>query len=854
MIACYLGLWHSATTFGTGKKVRPGKKPLGGVQMSRRYLVSGVSSVLAIAFAAPAIAQDAVPKEAESGLAEIIVTATKRDSNLQRTPIAITAIDQSIIQQASPDNIGDLASFVPNFSAARITGFNAASFAMRGVGQNTIIVYFEPSVLVTVDDFVVPSVQTQLLDTFDVQQVEVLRGPQGTLFGKNAIGGAVTVKTKRPDLREFGSDVRVTAGSFKSFSGNAAVNIPIIKDQLALRLVGGYEYSDGFMRNGACYGPVGTFLTTPPELPASTAKFVGRSGCGDGRRVGGTNVVNLRAKLLWEPSSNFDALLQYELIRDSSETPAPVNETPVNGDGRFFLFDALNVGSRGNKSSDPINNGGVTDRQDSLMRMRDGHVVNVDGVYLNMNLNVGMGNFTSITGWRSQRSRLPSTYTGQAPVAADGEVLSLFDATRDDDRKTWQQELRFASDLGGAFDFVAGGFHQEDKVDFCVNQLLGFLDLTGGPLPFGPWNKSPYLLCNAQDAKSTAVFAEGTLKATDRLTLTAGARYTWERKTWRGRQQVFIPQLGGGFDPSITLNRPLDASVNNYPAGVVTVDASDNEPTYRFSASYKAGEDTFLYATFSHGFKGGGFNDQIGGFGSFGTDLDAFADAASATKPEKANSYEVGIKSQFFDNRARFNLTGFWVDYSDLQKQIVVPIEVNGQPNQVTRFFNAASARVKGIEAEATLVPTDGLTLRGVLGFQDAKYLEYITPIPAGYDLSTAPLDRAPKWQWSLDGTYAMPIGHNLNVTFNANLSYVDRNLFSQSIADERDNTFLRARTLLNASITLADIDNKYTLRVVGKNLTDKRYETASQVVGGLWTFTLYGPPRYFGVEAGARF
>ena len=99
--------------------------------------------------------------------------------------------------------------------------------------------------------------------------------------------------------------------------------------------------------------------------------------------MGGADVYNLRAKLLWEPSDNFDALLQYEMIRDSSETPATVNETPVNGGGRFFLFDALNVGSRGNKSSDPLNNGGVSDRQDGLMRMQDGHVVNVDGVYLN---------------------------------------------------------------------------------------------------------------------------------------------------------------------------------------------------------------------------------------------------------------------------------------------------------------------------------------------------------------------------------------------------------------------------------------------------------------------------------------
>ena len=820
--------------------------------MDIRKLASGsVASCLAIALAAPGFAQEAQADD-QAGLSEIIVTATRRDSDLQTTPIAVSAIDQSIIQQASANDIGDLSTFVPNFSAARITGFNAASFAMRGVGQNNIIVYYEPSVLVTVDDFVVPSVQTQLLDTFDVQQVEVLRGPQGTLFGKNAIGGAVTVKTKRPDLDKLGAEVRGTYGSFKSASVNGAINLPIIEGQLALRLVGGYEYSDGYMRNGACYGPVGTFLALP--LPPSTAKFAGRSGCGDGRRVGGTDVVNMRAKLLWEPSDKFDALLQYELIRDSSETPAPVNETPVNGGTRFFLFDALGVGSQGNVNSDPILNAGVTNRSGALMRMDQGHRVNVDGIYLNMNLDLGMGTLTSITGWRSQRSRLPSTYTGQAPTAADGSVLSLFDATRDDDRKTWQQELRFASDLGGAFDFVAGGFYQNDETDFCVNQLLGFLDLASGPLPFGAWNDTPYILCNAQKAKSTAVFAEGTFKATDKLTITVGGRYTWERKTWRGRQQAFIPTLNGGFDLGLTLNNTLDASVYNYTAGVITVQARENEPTYRISAAYEATGDLFFYATYSHGFKGGAFNDQIGGFAPFGTDLVAFAEAAAATRPETADSYEIGLKSEFLDNRARFNITGFWVDYTDLQKQIVVPITVNNQPNQVTRFFNAASARVKGIEAEATIIPTQGLTLRGVLGYQDAKYIKFVTPIPSGYDLSTNQLDRAPKWQWALDGTYTVPINDQWKVTLNGNVNHTSINLFTPSIADARDNTFLRAHTLLNASITFAETDDKYWLRVVGKNLGDKRYETASQVVGGLWTFTLYGPPRYYGVEAGFKF
>jgi iron complex outermembrane recepter protein len=137
--------------------------------MGSKILTRGLGAGLVLALATPAFAQTTDETSDETGLSDIIVTATRRDSNLQTTAIAVTAVDQTIIEQASPDNIGDLASFVPNFSAAKITGFNAASFAMRGVGQNNIIVYYEPSVLVTVDDFVVPSVQTQLLDTFDVQ-------------------------------------------------------------------------------------------------------------------------------------------------------------------------------------------------------------------------------------------------------------------------------------------------------------------------------------------------------------------------------------------------------------------------------------------------------------------------------------------------------------------------------------------------------------------------------------------------------------------------------------------------------------------------------------------------------------
>ena len=790
--------------------------------------------------AQPAVA---APPVDSGGLADIVVTATRRDSRLQTTPIAVSALDSSLIQQAAPRNIGDLAAFVPNFSATTITGFNAASFAIRGVGQTNIIVFFEPPVAVLVDDFVVPSVQTQLLDTFDVGQIEVLRGPQGTLFGKNTTGGAVTVRTKRPVMNQTSAEVRGMVGSFNSRKIQGAVNIPLMTDKLALRIVGGYDKDDGFYRNGACYGPVTGFAPN---------KFNGVSGCLDGRRIGGREVANARAKLLFEPTDRVRAMLQYEWLRDRSDSVPSVNTNDSYTGSVPFLSDLLGTVRTNPNNSDPLDNAAITNRSGGLINIKKGQRIGVDGVYLNVDFDFDPGTLSSVSGFRSQRSRLPNSYAGAAPIAPDGQSLSFFDASRDDDRKTYQQEVRFASKLEGPFQFVVGGFYQRESIDFCVSQYLGFLDLASGPLPFGNWNDTPYILCNAQKGTSKAVFAEGTYKITPTITLTAGGRYTWEKKTWRGRQQVFVPALAGGFNPLLTIDETLDASVYDYPAGVVTVRAKANEPTYRASIGWQATPSIFAYATYSHGFKGGGFNDQIGGFAAFGTDLAAFRTAAAATKPETADSYEAGVKSEFFNRRLRFNATGFHVKYQDLQKQLNVPIVVNGQSNQVTLFVNAASAVVNGLEIEASAVPVRGLTLRGVLGYQDAKYKSYTAP-GASYNLGDAPLDRAPKWQWTLDANYEVPVGgHKLAV--NGNVNYVGRNLFTQSIAEISGNTFLNARTLVNASITFSEADDRYYVRAIGRNLTDKRYKTAEQNVAGLWQNAQFGPPRFLALEVGLKF
>ena len=799
-----------------------------------------------------AIAQDtAGDAAAKMGrLEEIIVTATRRETNLQTTPISISVIDSQLIEHTSPRDIGDLSVFTPNFSAARVTSFaNAASFALRGVGQNNIIVYFEAPVSVLVDDFVMMSVQTQLFDTFDIEQVEVLRGPQGTLFGKNTTGGAINVRTKRPDLNENSGAFEGGYGSYGSYWLKGAADIPLISDQLALRIVGSYEASDGYVRNGAAYGPITGFAPN---------KFNGLVGTGPGERTGGLDVFSTRLKLLWEPTKKFSALLQFEIVRDDTDFEATVNETPT---GVGAVFDLLGLGAT--SGDDPLDVGGTTNRGDTLIEL-PGAIVDIDGVYLNMDLEVGSGTFTSILGYRSQKSRLAGSETGNTvTTASDGEVLSPFDINRADDRETTQAEVRFASALDGPFNFIAGAFYQKEDIDFCVAQTLGFLDLLGAPtslfsyfgVDYGTFNENSYILCSAQESDSTALFTEGTYEFSDRFTLTAGFRYTWESKTFLARQQTLSQELGGFSDPSLTwqaLGSQLAASVHNFPFGVVRHESSPSEPTWRLSLGYQATDDVYTYATYSRGFKSGGYNDQIGNSGAFGNDLDAFQEAVAPTESETADSYEIGVKSEALDGRLRLNVTGFYVQYDDLQRQINIPLIVNGVEQQITQFFNAAKADVKGIEVEATALVSDNLTLRGVFGYQDCNIKEFVAP-GAGYDLTSSPCERAPELQWTLDATYQTPIGNALKLVVNAHVNYTDENLYTQSIQSPDFNTFLDSRTLLNASITISDRDDKYFGRIIGKNLTDTRYKVATQVVAGLWTFANYGPPRFLAAEVGVR-
>ncbi|HEX7781613.1 MAG TPA: TonB-dependent receptor [Sphingobium sp.] len=823
--------------------------------MKGKYLSSAAIPVAlmlsqaAVAQSAPATAPapEAQPEQQQgaapiTGVEDIVVTATRRETNIQTTPVAVSAISSRVIEQTSARNIGDLAAFVPNFSAAKISGFNAASFSIRGASQTNISMYSEPPITVLVDDFVIPHVQTQLLDTFDLAGVEVLRGPQGTLFGKNTTGGAVVVRTRKPDLTKQSIDLMTRFGSFGTRVLKGAVNIPLIDDVLAIRLVGSYDKMDGYYHRGGCTGPITPLVPNSPWAGAQT--------CGDGKRIGGTDVFSGRAKVLFKPAEGTEILFQYEAIRDRSDPVAGVNATPANNPR--FLFSRLNIVET--QGGDPLDHAGGSFRSGYLLDMDDGNSVDDDGYYLHINQDIGFGTLSANVGQRNEDASLPQAYVFANTQFADGRTLSLYDGDRTFRRKTKQAELRFASNFDGPIDFVSGVFYQRDFVYRCGHQVLGFLDLIGGAAPFGPNNENPQVLCNGQRARSLAGYIEGNYKITDKLTFTAGFRYTSETKHWYGRQTIYLQQLPGVANPDPTLtwqdfDHAIEANVFDWPADVVDAKRTWKKPTWRGTVSYDVTDDVYSYLTYSRGFKSGLFADSTGIGGTPITPSQLIP-----TNPETADSFELGVKSEFFDRRLRLNVAAFHVTYNDAQRQVNVPIlRPDGTQAQETRFFNAAKAVVKGIEVELTAVPIENLTLRSAVGFQDAKYKSFASPLATGRNLALAPLERTPKWQTSADATYEIPVGSWAKVTINGNVQYAGRNLYNLSLTSPLDDTYLNARTLFNASIGIADIDDRYSLRLIGQNLSDKRYLTAKLTAGGLFQTENYGPPRFFGVELGVK-
>jgi iron complex outermembrane receptor protein len=840
--------------------------------MVHRYRSLLVFAVSVVAGALAAVSSHAQGSAAAAGaLEEITVTATRRVTDIQKTPVAVTAVSAADLDHMVAKDISSIAASVPNFSAARLTAFNAAAFAIRGVGNTGIIIYNDSPVGVQVDDFVMPSTQTQLLDTFDIERVEVLRGPQGTLFGKNTTGGLVNITTKKPKFGENTVETRVLYGSFQHGQVQAALNLSE-GDSFATRIVASYNRSDGYYRNGAAWGPLNSF----EDPDSDPLLFQGRSGAGNGAHVGGDDSFSSRVKMLWNFGDGATGLFQYEFLRDRSDAVPSFNDTPrepgcvPNILGAFgvppapgqCVFEWNSLGIRGPTGGDPLDQMATSSRNDALMATGRGQIIDVQGVYLNLDWHIGSFAIASDTGFRFQKSRLPNTYTGAVPTLPNGHQISLFDASRDDNRNTLQQEVRVISQYDGPFNYQAGAFYQRNNVAFTVAQALGFVDvILGIPEGFGP-NDNPQVLSNRQDATAYAVFADGTYNITDKLQFGAGIRWTHEKKEWSGRTQVDVTALAPGVSWR-NIGEPLNAANfsqfsstdPNSPLYIARNEHSWSEPTYRGTVTYQFTPDLMSYLTYSRGFKSGGYNDQTG-TGSVPLTAPALV---APYNPEFANSAEWGLKGTNLDGRLRWDATLFYVKYKDAQRELVATIinPVTGLAFEATRFFNAAQVTNKGVEVSLTALVTDNFRVALNGSYNDAKYDSFKADTDSDGVIDTNlggyPLTRTPKTKAGIDLLYTQHIGAG-SLEYNAAVFHEDKQISYYSQISPSFNSFLDAKTLVDAALTYNGADGKYYVRAYGKNLTDKRYRMASQVVANLWTHTQWGEPRAFGVQVGFNF
>jgi iron complex outermembrane receptor protein len=833
------------------------------------------SGILLCFFSFNAYAQDASSgAELENVLEEVIVTGTKRAVALQDIPMTISAITEKELTQSPFNDVRALGALAPGLVLSNPAGFNATGGGMRGTGTNIILVTQDAPVSFLVDEFPLSHVTSQFLSLFDVQQIEVFRGPQGTLFGKNTTGGVISVTTKKPKLGVFDGETQFEYGAYNSdaeyYSVSAAINVPM-GDSVALRIAAIGDFSDGYYTDdkdtatfpevvpiwGAFGIPEGT--PPPPEVDTTTS--------GTGRPIGGKDVFAAKAKLLWEASDSFSAYFIVEFLRDNSDSPPGVNESVASD-----LLPLL--GFPGNKLAGNDDVFSTLLSHNDNIQMDQGHQVDTDGYYMHLDWALSSGLLKSITGYRDEKQLLPSTYTGES-------FLTLFDSTRNTKRKTFQQEFRFVSDLDGPFNFVTGASYYHDEFDFIaffsvgLTSLLPVLDPDTGSFVTADGYASLDTRAlfdyqfqqTAQDRDSYAVYFDGTYDFDNDWRLTLGGRYSYDEKEFvRGvdggapcteyteEQDVKIAD-GDCIDTrSQYISRanmlPREFDGKNVPLpfsayGKQVFAKNDwNEFTYRAVLDYRLAEAGLLYASYSTGFLAGGFSETCATV------------SRCAYDPETNYNIELGYKADLLDNTLRFNASAYYTKYKDLQRAVVANYTAaDGTSQQETVTVNAGTSRAIGVDVEIDWVPTSAWEIKAAINWLDHKYLSGILPAlreqdqPVPLELFDVPF--SPNWKANLNANYYIPMTNGGRVMLSGAVNYQSE---AETDVFNGLNTQMESRTLMYLGASYLDADGRYTVALYVDNLLDEEYRVAALPVAGLWNFTSYGAPRSYGVRLNVYF
>jgi iron complex outermembrane recepter protein len=622
--------------------------------------------------AVPALAQatTAAAVVEDTGIIEdIVVTAQRRRERAQDVPIAITAFSAEALQARGVVNALDLTQFVPNLVGLNNTGLGTANaYYLRGLGNTESVATFDPPVGTYIDDIYISRQNANNFNLFDVERVEVLRGPQGTLFGRNTTGGAISVVMREPGDTT-GGYVEAGFGAYDQKLVRAGVDLPV-SGNFGLKLSGYWQEDDGWVRN----------TVTNERL---------NNNNGWGLRLGAR--AKLSDSITWNGSITHTFADATNVLNFDCN---PAN--PAQCDGRFATTGLRRSNDFGGRFVGPKDDFG------NYNKARMTLLTSNFGVALSEKINLNV-----ITGWLdlSQKfaldfadgTSLPSLSSPTPPVRSftpGGFVIA-----NDGSHRQFTQEVKLSGSLAdGLIDLVTGlyYFKETNNTDFADLFNIG----SAGPVGF-PLVLADRTLRNTTEA--WAGYGQVDVHPIESVTLTAGIRYTDEEKTFGVRDNRASCNDG-------TIEAGCIDSINlRAPNGVAIPRAQKVQLwTPRFAMSWKASNDILLFASATNGFKSGGWNAR----GTAASELLPFG-------PEKAWSYETGFKADLFGKRLRFNVTAFIIDVAGLQTPSAF-VRPNGSVAFLTRNF--ADYLNKGIEAEFSARPTEALTLFGSLGYQDDRY------------------------------------------------------------------------------------------------------------------------------------
>ncbi|MGA0099685.1 MAG: TonB-dependent receptor [Steroidobacteraceae bacterium] len=779
-------------------------------------LPCAVLAALALSAMAPAHAQ----REAATVIEEITITAQKREEALQTVPVAVTALDSAALERTYARDLLDVTDASPNLIIDPILGNGTAAISIRGLQLNDVEKSFDPAVSVYLDGVYLASTTGALLQIWDAEAVEVLRGPQGTLFGRNTIGGLVHVRRKKPS-GEWGGRMTVTTDEWERFDANVALDFPsMFNDTLAVRTTLMMQSGGGYFRN------------------------VSRN-----RDEGDTDFFGFSANFLWTPTDNFEAWLIADIFRD--ETPTrPV--TALTQPGELFCLLGPTACGAGPNDTQYHLRPTTTFEQEAF--------VHTDALTLNAVWDLDDNNsIHAVVGWRDTDE--------DAFQEFDGVALDAFRTRRPTTADQTSIELRWQGEyMDGKMRTVLGGFWWESEYEL-VQRTTSYL-FFGFP-PYAPGAITSSNPSFRQKTETTSLFGQVDYDFSDRWTLTVGGRYNKDDKQACGARgfnffgvgDVTLASYGKqGYAYCGDSTVPYLSDYVDPVTGESLVqdgDESWNSFTPKVSLTY-ALDNGIAYASYSEGFKAGGFNGRSTAPNSLGP-----------YDPEEVKTIEVGAKTTWMDQRLQFNVAAFTTDYTDKQEDVVFP-----DPDFVTVTIvqNAASATISGLEAELVAIPVDGLTLNASIGLLDAKYDKWVIPDTAGNptDKSDLPLRRAPDLTMQFGATYEKALGNGylvLNATYNWRDDYWV--IGNSSNTQPGNPGFNPSYGILDAAVSYET--DQWRVSLYGKNLADEHYWLHVLDVGasyaatsasdptpvyfpGLWTFGTLSPPRTFGLEVDFKF